>query len=240
MRRARHRSPSCSSGAAPTCADASCRPSIAVLKRQLSSFLLSRQGSKLLFQAKSANLRSCPPNPTFSCSVAACATPDAAGPHPRGPGRKDRPAARLPVATREREGRTPPRRAERPRRGSWHHTADLLTNSPPDRRAELELELLRPRTIRLPGARPAGPQAVGAPRRRGSGAPRRAGAGGLRTRRRPGGRHRERPRANSELRHQMRDRHNYFVDIEKIAAEGLALAGYPGSARSASASSPSW
>ena len=109
-------------------------------------------------------------------------------------------------------------------------TADLLTNSPPDRRAELELELLRAqdhpayRELGLPVLKPSarlGDEVLEHLTGLGRAVCERAAG--------PGDATESARRANSELRHQMRDRHNYFVDIEKIAAEGLALAGYPGS-----------
>ena len=109
-------------------------------------------------------------------------------------------------------------------------TADLLTNSPPDRRAELELELLRAqghpayRQLDLPVLKPSarlGDEVLEHLAGLGRAVCERAAG--------PADATESARRANSELRHQMRDRHNYFADIEKIAAEGLALAGYPGS-----------
>ena len=109
-------------------------------------------------------------------------------------------------------------------------TADLLDDAPPDRRAELELELLRSqdhqayRELELPPLKPSRRMsdevlehlvALGrAVCERSSGS-----ADATASAR----------RANSELRREMRDRHNYFADIERIAADGLARAGYPGS-----------
>ena len=109
-------------------------------------------------------------------------------------------------------------------------TTDLLEDAPPDRRAELELELLRAqdhpayRELGLPPLKPSRRLsddvlehlvALGRAARDGAG----AGTDTTASAR----------RANSELRREMRDRDNYFTDIERIAADGLARAGYPGS-----------
>ena len=109
-------------------------------------------------------------------------------------------------------------------------TADLLHDAPPDRRAELELSLLRSqhhpayRELGLPPLKPSRRTSddvlehlVALARAVCEGA---AGAADTPESAR---------KANSELRREMRDRHNYFVDIERIAADGLAKAGYPGS-----------
>ena len=109
-------------------------------------------------------------------------------------------------------------------------TADLLEDSPPDRRAELELELLRAqghpayRELGLPPLKPSArlsdevlEHLVGL----GRAAFERSAA--------PSDATESARRANSELRREMRDRHNYFADIEAIAASNLARAGYPGS-----------
>lgn len=109
-------------------------------------------------------------------------------------------------------------------------TADLLDDAPPDRRAELELELLRAQSH--PAYAELGLPPLKLSRRLsddvlehvvglGRAVCERA-AGPLDTTE-------SARRANSELRREMRDRHNYFSDIERIAAEGLAKAGYPGS-----------
>ncbi len=108
-------------------------------------------------------------------------------------------------------------------------TADLLHDAPPDRRAELELELLRAQShpayaeLGLPPLKPSKrlsddvlEHLVGLGR-----ALCERAAGPLDT-------SESARRANSELRREMRDRHNYFSDIEQIAATGLDRAGYPG------------
>ena len=109
-------------------------------------------------------------------------------------------------------------------------TADLLDDTPPDRRAELELELLRAQShpayteLGLPPLKPSrrlSDDVLEHLVRLGRAVCERA-AGPLDT-------SESARRANSELRREMRDRHNYFSDIERIAATGLANAGYPGS-----------
>ena len=109
-------------------------------------------------------------------------------------------------------------------------TTDLLAGTPPDRRAELELALLRIqdepayRELGLPALKPSArlsdevlEHLVGL----GRAVCERAGG--------PADATESARMANSELRRQMRDRHNYFADIERVAAEGLSQAGYPGS-----------
>ena len=108
-------------------------------------------------------------------------------------------------------------------------TADLLDDAPPDRRAELELELLRAQGH--PAYRELGLPPLKLSRRLSDDALEhlvglgRALCGRLAG---PTDSTESARRANSELRREMRDRHNYFIDIERIAAEGLARAGYPG------------
>ena len=109
-------------------------------------------------------------------------------------------------------------------------TASLLDDAPPHRRAGLELELLRCqdhpayRKLGLPPLKPTRQMsdnvlehlvALG----RAVCAPATDAADATESAR----------KANSELRREMRDRHNYFADIEQIAADGLGRAGYPGS-----------
>ncbi|MCY4663168.1 MAG: helix-turn-helix domain-containing protein [Acidimicrobiaceae bacterium] len=109
-------------------------------------------------------------------------------------------------------------------------TADLLDDAPPDRRAELELELLRAQNhpayleLGLPPLKPSRRLSDGVLEHLVSLG--RAVCEGI-----PGpvDTTESARRANSELRREMRDRHNYFSDIERIAAEGLSKAGYPGS-----------
>ena len=109
-------------------------------------------------------------------------------------------------------------------------TADLLDATPPDRRAELELDLLRTQShpayaeLGLPPLKPSSrlsddvlEHLVGLGR-----AVCEQAASPLDTTE-------SARRANSELRREMRDRNNYFSGIEEIAAAGLAKAGYPGS-----------
>ena len=108
-------------------------------------------------------------------------------------------------------------------------TADLLEDAPPHRRDELELELVRAQdepayqALGLPRLKPSArlgddvlEHLVGlgrALRQRTTGP-----ADTVATAR----------RANSALRDEMRERNNYFADIEQVATEGLARAGYPG------------
>ena len=109
-------------------------------------------------------------------------------------------------------------------------TSELLDEAAPDRRAELELEFLRVQehaAYRDLGLAPLKASArigddvlehlVGLARALcdGDSSDNSAGEGAR--------------RANSELRQEMRDRQNYFVEIEQVASEGLARAGYPGS-----------
>ena len=107
--------------------------------------------------------------------------------------------------------------------------ADLLLEGPPGRRDELELELMAAqahpayRELGLPKIRPSArldddvlEHLVGL----GRAAMERSdvAADTVATAR----------RANSELRREMRARDNYFAEIERLAAEGLERAGYPG------------
>ena len=109
-------------------------------------------------------------------------------------------------------------------------TANLLDDAPPHRRAELELSLLRSqdhpayRELGLPPLKPSRQMsdnvlehlvALG----RAVCEPDADAVDATESAR----------KANSELRREMRDRHNYFADIERIAADGLVRAGYPGS-----------
>ena len=109
-------------------------------------------------------------------------------------------------------------------------TADLLDDAPPDRRAALELELLRFQDH--PTYRALGLSRLKPSRRMsddllehltalGRSVCERAADAADATG--------DARKANSQLRREMRDRHNYFADIERIAADGLARAGYPGS-----------
>ena len=109
-------------------------------------------------------------------------------------------------------------------------SAELLDGAAPDRRAELELELLR--LQEHPAYSELGLEPLKASARIGDdvlehliglgraicddangGATSGEGA----------------RRANSQLRQEMRDRQNYFVEIEEVATAGLARSGYPGS-----------
>lgn len=111
-------------------------------------------------------------------------------------------------------------------------TADLLEGEAPTRRAELEIELLRLqhlpqyKRLGLPELRPSAKLsdealehlvALGRALPEDGDASRRARAA-------------DRARlANLELRHDQRERGNYFGEIEQIAREALAAVGYPGS-----------
>ncbi len=107
-------------------------------------------------------------------------------------------------------------------------TADLLQDTPPRRRDELELEFIRAQDqpayseLGLPRLKPSArldddalEHLVVLARR-------------LLTSDSPVDTVAAARRANSTLRDEMRQLNNYFADIEKVAGEQLALAGYPG------------
>ena len=108
--------------------------------------------------------------------------------------------------------------------------ADLLDGAPPDRRAELELELLRVQDH--PAYRARGLSSLKPSARLSDEVLEHLvslGRAVCESAAAPSGTIESARRANSELRREMRSRNNYFADIENIAADGLARAGYPGS-----------
>ncbi len=107
-------------------------------------------------------------------------------------------------------------------------TADLLAEAPPQRRDELELELLQAQDhpayaeLGLPRLKPSARLDDGTLEHLVA-----LGRALLRTDS-PADTVAAARRANSKLRSEMRERNNYFADIEKVAATELARAGYPG------------
>ncbi len=105
-------------------------------------------------------------------------------------------------------------------------TADLLAPGPPNRRAELELEIIRLqgnaryRELGLPELRPSA--------RVPDDALEHLVALGRSLVDADGDTHDEAYRANIGLRHEMRERGNYFLEIEAVASDALRAAGYPG------------
>ena len=108
-------------------------------------------------------------------------------------------------------------------------TADLLDDTPPDRRDELELELVRAqahpayRELGLPPIKPSARLDDDALEHLVA-----LGRAVLERSATPADTVAMAREANSELRREMRDRHNYFAAIEELATKGLARAGYPG------------